>query len=134
MRDMRVSKRICLHLQLSLMNNRKMNQENMNTNKSTRRTFIKNGIAGSAALSIGGILPQFSPRSYGNIIGANERVNVGIMGVNNRGRALAKNFAGQPNSRVIHISDVDTRASARSIEEVNKVQEMKPADTPDFRK
>ena len=47
---------------------------------------------------------------------------------------LQRIFASQPNSRVIHISDVDTRASARSIEEVNKIQEGKPADTPDFRK
>ncbi|GAB3919883.1 Gfo/Idh/MocA family protein [Larkinella terrae] len=102
--------------------------------KSDRRTFLAATIKGTAALSVGGILPGFSPRSYANIVGANERVNVGIMGVNNRGRALAKNFASQPNSRVVHISDVDSRASARSIEEVTKVQNSKPVDTPDFRK
>ena len=106
----------------------------MSTEKSDRRTFLANTIKGTAALSIGGILPGFSPRSYASIVGANERVNVGIMGVNGRGRALAKNFASQPNSRVIHISDVDSRASARSIAEVTKEQDSKPTDTPDFRK
>jgi hypothetical protein len=76
--------------------------------KSNRRTFLKNTLKSTAALSVGGILPGFSPKSYASITGANERVNVGVMGVNNRGRALAKNFAGQPNSRVIHIAGCKT--------------------------
>ncbi len=106
----------------------------MKMNKSNRREFIENAIKGSAALAVGGVLPGFSARSYAGIPGANERINVGIMGVNNRGGALANNFAAQPNSRVIHICDVDKRASEKCIAAVQKVQGTAPADTPDFRK
>ena len=89
----------------------------MNNN---RRIFIKNTIKGAAAVAVGGILPSFTAKSYGAIIGANERINVGVMGVNSRGLALAKNFAIQKNAHVISVSDVDTRSAATCIEEVEK--------------
>ncbi len=79
----------------------------MNSDKNTRRKFIKNTVAGTAALSMGGVLSGFSPKSYRNIVGANEKFRVGVMGVNSRGLALAKNYAIQPNSEVVYISDVD---------------------------
>ena len=43
-------------------------------NKRSRRSFLK--VAGTAAAA----LPLFSARSYGGIVGANERFNVGIIG------------------------------------------------------
>lgn len=61
----------------------------------TRRNFIKRAIVGSAALSFGGVLEGFSAKSYNNIVGANERIKVGAIGVNSRGRALACNFDAQ---------------------------------------
>ncbi|MGD9557422.1 MAG: gfo/Idh/MocA family oxidoreductase, partial [Mangrovibacterium sp.] len=76
-----------------------------------RRDFIKKTVLGTAALSFGGVLQGFSARSYGNIMGANGRINVGVMGVNSRGLALATNVAGQKNCHVISISDVDSRAA-----------------------
>jgi predicted dehydrogenase len=48
----------------------------------TRRNFIKKAAAGSAALAIGGM--GFSAKSYGNIIGANERIQVAVLGFSNR--------------------------------------------------
>ena len=50
----------------------------------TRRNFIKRAIVGSAALSFGGVLEGFSAKSYNNIVGANERIKVGAIGVNTR--------------------------------------------------
>ena len=47
-----------------------------------RRSFIKKTAMGVSAASIGGILPGFSAHSYGNILGANERLKVACMGVN----------------------------------------------------
>ena len=43
----------------------------------TRRNFIKKVAIGSAALSVGGVLPGFSNRSYRNIVGANDRIRIG---------------------------------------------------------
>ncbi len=100
----------------------------------SRRSFIKKTSASVIGLSFGGILPGFSAKSYAKIIGANEKIGVASMGVNSRGLAVAKNFASQANCEVLHICDVDARASKICIDEVSKIQKQKPKDTPDFRK
>lgn len=110
-----------------------MNKETV-TEGDSRREFIKKTAAGTALFTLGGLLPSFTPKSYARIIGANEKVNVSVMGVNSRGFALASNYALQPNCRVISISDVDSRASEKCIKAVNEIQNSKPADIPDFRK
>lgn len=79
-------------------------------NKQTRRHFIGNSVTGVAALTLGGILPGFSAKSYGSILGSNEKIRVSMMGVNSRGNALAQTFAERPNCDVIHVCDVDSRA------------------------
>ena len=99
-----------------------------------RREFIKKAITGVAAVSVGGILPGFSPKSYGNILGANDRIKVAIMGVNGRGTALATNYASQSNCEVLYISDVDSRAAEKCIATIEPIQKKKPKAAPDFRK
>lgn len=100
-----------------------------------RRDFIKKAALSAAAVSVGGVLPGFSAKSYGNIIGANERINVAAMGVNSRGLAVATNFARQENCFVTHVCDVDSRATEKCIDAVVKIQEKKkPKATKDFRK
>jgi predicted dehydrogenase len=106
----------------------------MTSFKDNRRDFIKKSLLGTASLSIGGILPGFSPKSYAQILGANERIKVAVMGVNSRGLALAQNFASQPNSEVLHICDVDRLAAEKCVAAVSNVQQNKPKSTPDFRK
>lgn len=102
--------------------------------KKSRRAFLKNTVKGSAALMIGSMLPGISAKSYASILGANDRIRVGMMGVNARGLALATNYARQPNCEVISVSDVDTRAAEKCIEKVKEVQKKAPAAIPDFRK
>ncbi|MBV6640574.1 MAG: twin-arginine translocation signal domain-containing protein, partial [Cyclobacteriaceae bacterium] len=80
----------------------------MNSKDNNRRTFLKKSAVGSALLMAGGVLPAFSAKSYSRIIGANETLNVSVMGVNSRGKSLAQNFARQDNFEVIHICDVDS--------------------------
>lgn len=86
-----------------------------------------------AALSVGGVLPGFSARSYSRILGANERVHVSVMGVNARGLALATNFASQPKCTVTSVCDVDARALGRCTARVAKIQTTKPQSLADFR-
>ena len=52
--------------------------------KNDRRDFLKKTVLGTAAVTVGSVFPGFSARSYGNIIGANERIHVAVMGVNSR--------------------------------------------------
>jgi predicted dehydrogenase len=101
--------------------------------KNTRRTFIKKASSGAFALSLGGMLPEFSARSYQNIVGANEKIRVACMGVNSRGLAVGKNFAHQKNCEVLHVCDVDSRAADICIDAIGKIQSNKPQATPDFR-
>ena len=103
----------------------------MKTN--SRRDFIKKTTAASVAVSIGGVLPAFSAKSYGNIIGANEKLNISVMGVNSRGKALASNFARQKGCDVIHICDVDSRAILKCQKELEKYQNIKTKAFRDFR-
>lgn len=100
----------------------------------SRRNFIKKTMAASAAVSLGGILPSFGAKSYGSILGANERIRVGIMGVHARGLALSKNYAQQKNCEIIYISDVDSQSMNKCIDTVEKIQGKRPKAAPDFRK
>jgi len=83
---------------------------------------------------MGGVLPGFSAKSYAGIMGANERIRVGVMGVNARGLALAKNYSGQRNCEVLYISDVDSRAMDKCIAAVEEIQHKRPKAAPDFRR
>jgi len=100
----------------------------------SRRDFIKKTMATSAAVSLGGILPGFSAKSYASILGANERIKVGIMGVHARGLALADNYARQKNCEIIYICDVDSQSMNKCIDTVEKIQNSRPKAIPDFRK
>jgi predicted dehydrogenase len=102
--------------------------------KSNRRDFIHKTLTGSAALSLGGVLPGFSAKSYAGIQGANDRIKVAVMGVNSRGKVLASQFAKQFNCEVLYISDVDSRAAETCIENVAGMQSNRPKAAPDFRK
>lgn len=102
--------------------------------QTSRRNFIRTSTVGTVALTVGGILPGFSASSYSRIVGANEKIRVSVMGVNSRGKALARNFAAQTNCDVAHICDVDARAITACLEAI-KDRQTHPAKTfGDFRK
>src|SRR5688500_17921770 len=100
----------------------------------SRREFIKNTVAGTAAVSFGGVLPAFTAKSYGNILGANERIMVACMGVNSRGLAVGTNFARQADCEVLYVCDVDSRAADKFIGAIEKMKRKRPRAQPDFRR
>ncbi|MGI9549720.1 MAG: Gfo/Idh/MocA family protein [Aurantibacter sp.] len=100
----------------------------------SRRDFIKKTSAATAIFTAGGVLPHFSASSYGRIVGANDKINCSVMGVNSRGNALAQNFASQNNCNVIHICDVDHRAIAKCMAAIEKRQAISAKTYTDFRK
>lgn len=89
---------------------------------------------GTVAVTIGGVLPGFSAKSYASILGANERIRLGAVGVNSRGRALATNFAKQEGCEVGYVCDVDSNAIDKCIEAVKKVSGGSPKGEKDIRK
>lgn len=99
-----------------------------------RRDFLKKAGAGAAALTIGGALPGFGASSYRRIMGANDRINVAMIGVNSRGHSLAQNFVRQTACEVAAVCDVDKRAIEKCIKTIKTVQDKTPKEERDFRK
>jgi predicted dehydrogenase len=109
-------------------------RKNNTTLLNSRRNFIKKTASFSTAMTFGGVLPIFSAKSYSQIKGANDRINVCVMGVNSRGNALAQNFAIQNNCDVIHVCDVDTRAITKCLISLKDKQSFTAKSFGDFRK
>ena len=100
----------------------------------SRRDFIKKTATVSSAMAFGGVLPMFNAKSYSRIKGANDRINISVMGVNSRGNSLAQNFAIQNNCDVIHLCDVDTRAITKCLISLKDKQSFTAESFIDFRK
>src|SRR6266478_1803863 len=66
----------------------------------TRRDFLKQAALGTAAF----VAYPTSP-----VLGANDRIRVGMIGVGNRGQELLKQAISVPNSQLVAIADVYTR-------------------------
>jgi predicted dehydrogenase len=94
---------------------------------SSRRKFIKNVVASSAVLTIGGITSGLSAKSYRKIIGSNDRINLAMIGVNSRGNSMSGTFARQKDAEITCICDVDERAIPKAIKTATDVN---PATTP----
>ena len=100
----------------------------------SRRTFIKKVAAGSSAVALGGVGYGFTASSYSRILGANDRIVMGIMGTNSRGNGMAANFARQDNTEVRYICDVEDQALAKGIAAVQKAVDKTPKSEKDIRK
>lgn len=91
-----------------------------------RRAMMKGvGAAGAMAMSA---------RSYARILGANDRIRVGIVGVNGRGQAHMSAFTKQPNVQVTHFADVDSAVLAKRAGEFAKRHGGKVETTGDYRR
>lgn len=97
--------------------------------KNDRRTFMRNITVGSAGIMAG--VPLIS---RGNILGANERVRVAVIGVNSRGNSLAGSLTRAKNAEVVYICDVDSKAREKGIENIKKKTGKAPKGLEDFRK
>jgi predicted dehydrogenase len=93
-----------------------------------RRDFIKSTAIAGAGIA----LYSNAPQVFGKGLPGNKLV-VGVMGVNSRGRSLAKTFAQQKGVEIAYICDVDENAMARGIADVEKIQGKKPKGVKDFR-
>jgi predicted dehydrogenase len=67
-----------------------------------RRDFIKKSLIGTAGITIGGM--GFSSRAYSSIIGANERINVAVIGLRSRGEAHIKSFCALKDTKNVWIT------------------------------
>lgn len=108
--------------------------------KNSRRAFIKTLAIGGAAITVGkqafgGIGAGISAKSYRNIIGANERVNMAVIGVNSRGNTMSGTIARQKFAQVVTVCDVDKRTIPRTMQTIAKAgQTTVPKSEKDLRR
>lgn len=100
-----------------------------------RRMFLQAGAAITAAASSSGNVFGQSPdeKSAEKEVTPVEKINIGIMGVNGRGAAIAKGMLASGQVHVAFICDVDERAGNRVAEFVRDGQTTAPTMVGDFR-
>ncbi len=105
-------------------------------NSTPRRTFLKHsalGTAGLAALGSRG----FSARSYAAVKGANDRLNVAVIGIRNQGTVHLNALCGLKDSHNVQVRtvcDVDERLFAPAVKLVEQKTGVKPATEWDLRR
>src|SRR5882757_4775460 len=95
----------------------------------TRRAFL-DGLAGGAA----GLAVGTTAKSYGQILGSNDRLNFAVIGLNGRGYAhLSALKANRSAARISHVCDVDNNILRKFAEAVQRETSESPAMDRDFR-
>lgn len=99
-------------------------------NHTSRREFIKKSSLVAAGIPFAGTLACAS----GKVLGANDTINVGIVGIHSRGGALLKTLTSMDKVNVVAICDVDEKDLGKRIAEVKAAKGKAPKGEKDFRK
>lgn len=99
----------------------------MSTN---RREFIKKSVLATGGL---GFISTF-PTASANILGANEKLVCGVVGINGMGFANLKTFLSLPNTECAAICDVDENVLNKRVKDIEKLQGKVPVLYRDYRK
>lgn len=99
------------------------------TNLITRRDFLDTLATGAAGLAI-----TSSARSYGQILGANDRLNFAVIGLHGRaGAHLSSLKANKGAARISHVCDVDSDTLKKFAHDTEQEMGEAPATDRDFR-
>ncbi len=102
---------------------------------SDRRHFIKTVTAGAAGVAVGGSAMGMSARSYGRIIGANDRLFIGIAGLGRRLGAFLPPIAEKKNNvELLYLCDVMKSQREKAAERFSKHIKNNPLLENDIRK
>ncbi|MCB0687065.1 MAG: Gfo/Idh/MocA family oxidoreductase, partial [Saprospiraceae bacterium] len=99
------------------------------TSNNSRRSFIKQSSVATAAVGLG-----VQPLSILKSRRPAETLNVAVMGVSNRGKALCRAFAAAKDCEVSYICEVDSRSVADALAAVAEHQTKVPKVEKDIRK
>jgi predicted dehydrogenase len=93
-----------------------------------RRQFLKGSIHGAAGMSLGVALSATSRR----VLGANERVNIGLIGCGGRGRMVARGFI-ENGALISYVCDLHGERLESIAKELGDAQAHKPKKATDMR-
>lgn len=95
----------------------------------TRREFLDTIAVGAAGLAI-----QSAAKSYGQILGSNDRLNFAVIGLNSRAYAhLSSLKANKDAARVSHVCDVESNILKKFADTATSELGYAPATSKDFR-
>src|SRR6202453_3657215 len=95
----------------------------------TRREFLDGAVAGAAGLAI-----SSTAKSYARIIGANDRLNFAVIGLNSRAYAhLSSLKANKNDARISHVCDVEVNILKKFAAETEREMGEAPVTDKDFR-
>jgi predicted dehydrogenase len=100
-----------------------------------RRDFIKNSVLGTAGITIGGM--GFSSGSYNSIIGANDRINIAVVGIGGRGSDHINQICALKDNRNVNlktICDADEKFFEQRAKTILDKTGSKPLTEWDMRK
>jgi predicted dehydrogenase len=101
----------------------------------SRRDFIKQTAMAGAAIAIGGSTMGMSAKSYRNIIGSNERLNVAIAGLGRRLEAFKEPIAlKESNVKLLYLCDVMESQRLKGLKAFREHLDYNPALENDIRK
>src|SRR5208337_2504171 len=96
----------------------------------TRREFLDALAVGAAGLAVGS-----SAKSYGQIMGSNDRLNFAVIGLNGRAYAhLSSLKANKSAARISHVCDVDGNILRKFADATQKEMGEAAVAEKDFRK
>lgn len=100
-----------------------------------RRDFLKKVTAGAAGVAVGGSAMGMSAKSYSRIIGANDRLNVAILGLGRRLGAFYEPIAQKQNNvELLYLCDVMKSQRENAAGKFSKHIDYKPKLENDLRK
>ncbi|MDX9754049.1 MAG: Gfo/Idh/MocA family oxidoreductase [bacterium] len=94
-----------------------------------RRTFLKNTTVSTAALSFSAALAKPSLAADS----PNETIQIGVVGLHNRGTDHYRTYSRIPNVKVTAICDIDERLFPKAVEEIEKLYGETPKTYTDYR-
>jgi len=101
------------------------------TSNVSRRDFLKSGARTAAGLAAAGTaMSAVNPR---RVLGANDRINIAVIGIRSRGLAHAKAFAAIPDVEVTTLCDVDENLFKERLDTVEEIQGKRPKAVVDMR-
>jgi len=103
--------------------------------KISRRRFLSDGIRTAAGLAAAGGLGSLAAVvPAGKVLGANDRINVAVIGIRSRGIQLARGFAEVTGVRVKTLCDVDENLFAERVKRLEETSGFAPSTEFDLRR
>ena len=95
----------------------------------TRREFLDTLAVGAAGFAVGS-----TAKSYGSILGSNDRLNFGVIGLRSRAYAhLSSLKANKADARIAYVCDVDSNTLNKYVKDTEQMMGEAPAAKKDFR-